>query len=258
VLILLAARPTGAQWLCPPLYAAADGSDAAGRSGGADQPWATIGYVLGRVPDGSTILVRPGRYDGQVRLDAAFANGVTVRAEQPYTAQLRHTATVVTSYYGQGITLEGFDIAHSSPGVGALVVTFRYNTVAGELPGNAFAMRLNREGVNLPNANISLYGNIWADPTGTMNDFSDTPPADTASFVLRNTLYWNGGAALPETSDDLIFLSADPAALLIDPQIAPIAQMINAPRSPFILYNGVYANHHQPPTCSARPAVRAA
>jgi hypothetical protein len=391
----LVGAPQRGQAQADTFYVATDGSDAAGRSGGADQPWATIAYALGRVPDGSTILVRPGRYDGRVRLDAAFANGVTVRAEQPYTAQLRHTATVVTSYYGQGITLEGFDIAHSGPEAGALVVqiqdlrsdgaterivlrnnilhdshnndivkvnngarniaivgnvfynqagsdehidinsvtdvlvqdnvffndfagsgranandtssyivikdsngaddgivgaaritvrrniflnwegspgsnfilvgedgnayyeadtvliennlllgtsanpirapfgvkgarnvTFRYNTVAGDLPGNAFAMRLNREGANLPNANISLYGNIWADPTGTMNDFSDTPPADTASFVLRNNLYWNGGAALPETSDDLIFPSADPAAILDDPALPALAGVV--------------------------------
>ncbi len=376
-------------------YVATDGSDAAERSGATDQPWATIEYALGQVPDGSTILVRPGIYNGRVRLDAEFAVGVTVRAAQPYTARLRHTATVVTSYYGQGITLEGFDIAHSGPGAGALVVqiqnlrsegvterivlrnnilhdsynndilkvnngarnvailgnmfynqagsdehidinsvtdvlvqdniffnnfagsgrtnanstssyivikdsngdsdgivgteqitvqrniflnwegspgsnfvlvgedgndyyeardvliennlllgnsanpirapfgvkgardiTFRYNTVFGDMPGQAFALRLNREGANLPNANINLYGNIWADPSGTMNDFSDTPPADTASFELRNNLYWNGGAAVPESSDDLVNVSDDTAAMLGDPAVPALDALV--------------------------------
>lgn len=375
-------------------YVATDGDDAAGRSGGAEQPWATIDYALERVPDGSTILVRPGTYTGRVRLDATFAQGVTVRSEVPYAALLRHSATVVTSYYGQGITLEGFDIAHSGPGAAALVVqiqnlrddgvterivlrnnilhdsynndivkvnngardvtivgnifynqagsdehidinsvadvlvqdniffndfagsgrlndnttssyivikdsngdsdgvvgaeritvrrniflhwegspgsnfilvgedgnpyyeardvliennllfgdsanpirapfgvkgardvTFRYNTVVGAMPGNAFALRLNREGANLPNLNIVLYGNIWANPTGTMTDFSDTPPADTTSFTLRNNLYWNGGAAIPSGADDLINVGADPSATLGDPALPEFARL---------------------------------
>src|SRR5581483_3785390 len=47
---------------------------------------------------------------------------ITVRSEVPYRALLRHTSTVVQAFYGQGIALEGFDIAHSGPGAGALVV----------------------------------------------------------------------------------------------------------------------------------------
>lgn len=102
-------------------YVATDGSNLRG-DGSSPNPWATITHAVNNVPDASTILVRPGQYDGQVRLDQVFAQGITVQSEVPYRARLRHTSTVVTCFYGQGISLEGFDIAHSGPGAGALVI----------------------------------------------------------------------------------------------------------------------------------------
>ena len=101
--------------------AADGGSDSTG-DGSPGSPWATIEHALEQVPDESAILVRPGTYVGRVRLRGQFAQGVVVRSELPYQAQLRNNGTVVTCFYGQGITLEGFDIAHAGPGAGALVV----------------------------------------------------------------------------------------------------------------------------------------
>ncbi|PKO19129.1 MAG: hypothetical protein CVU39_00835 [Chloroflexi bacterium HGW-Chloroflexi-10] len=378
-------------------YVALTGSDSSG-NGSLASPWRTIDHALENVPDGSTILVRPGRYDGRVRLDEVFASGVTVRSEVPYQAQLRHTDTVVTCFYGKGITLEGFDIAHS--GTGALViqiqdligspggsdtvsrivlrnnvlhdsynndilkinngasnitvegnlfynqtgsdehidinsvtdvvvqdnvffndfegsgrtnpnntgsfivikdsngnddsnlgsrdisvrrniffnwqgstgsyfvlvgedgtanyeaqgvlvennlmlgnaanvmraafgvkgsrdVTFRNNTVVGDLPALAFAMRLNVEDENQPVTDVYFYNNIWSDPTGSMgaenvdrpNDFSDTPPAEVDVFTLDNNLYWNGGEAVPLDAAEEINYDDDSNRLMADPQL---------------------------------------
>ena len=47
-------------------------------------PWATITYALDRVPDQSTVRVRPGTYPGRIRIRGNFPVGVTVRSEVPY------------------------------------------------------------------------------------------------------------------------------------------------------------------------------
>jgi hypothetical protein len=96
--------PTGAIYRVAPQ---ADGGDDGGGDGSARAPWATIGHAVGQVPDGSTILVAPGTYAGQIDLDESFAEGVVIRSEVPYQARLRHSGTVVRVFTGQGITLRG-------------------------------------------------------------------------------------------------------------------------------------------------------
>ncbi|MDY7076152.1 MAG: right-handed parallel beta-helix repeat-containing protein [Chloroflexota bacterium] len=380
-------------------YVATDGDDDTG-DGSISNPWASITHALDNVPDGSTVLVRPGDYTGRVRIRGTFPQGVAVRSEVDYQARLRHDDTVVTAYTHpngvQGITLEGFDIAHDGPGAGALVVhidgggdgsvshitlrnnvlhdsydndilkinhgiqhitvtgnifynqtgsdehidinsasdvvvqdnvffndfagsgrvngnntssyivikdsnqdgdiyvgsqhitvrrnvffnwegssgnnfvlvgedghpiheawdvlvennlmlgnsanlmrapfgvkggrdvTFRHNTVVGDMPARAFAMRLNTEGDNPPNEDILFYNNVWSDPTGTMgaqgatnpsdpDDFSDTHFGQTLSFALDHNLYWNGGDDIPYDSSELVNYTDDTNRTVGDP-----------------------------------------
>ena len=105
----------------PQFYVSLDGDDRLG-DGSRGRPWATISYAVRHVPDGALIWVAPGVYHGRVDLVGRFPTGITIRAERPYQAALRHTDTVVTAFYAQGITLEGFDIAHTDPGATFYVV----------------------------------------------------------------------------------------------------------------------------------------
>lgn len=126
------------------------------------------------------------------------------------------------------------NVMRASFGVkGGRDITFRHNTVVGDLPALAFAMRLNREGANPVNENISFYNNIWSDPTGSMgasfggsNDFSDTPPGDLATFELDNNLYWNGGSSLPEDPSEEVNPSDDTAAIEADPRLADQTSLV--------------------------------
>jgi len=116
---------------------------------------------------------------------------------------------------------------------GSRDVTFRNNTVVGDLPSLAFAMRLNTEGQNNPNENINFYNYIWSDHTGTMgagsfggNDFSDTPIGETVSFVLENNLYYNGANPMPQDINELINYTDDPVSVIGDPVMPSQAGLI--------------------------------
>ena len=103
-------------------YVAVDGDDAPDR-GTQQSPWATISYAIDNVADGATILVGAGTYNGQVRLDQKFSSGIVIRSLPLYQARLRHdNGAAVICFTCQGVTLEGFDIAHSANNDRGLVI----------------------------------------------------------------------------------------------------------------------------------------
>jgi hypothetical protein len=112
-------------------------------------------------------------------------------------------------------------------------ITFRNNTVMGDLPSLAYAMRVNVENAAVTNDEINFYNNIWSDPTGTMgassggsNDFSDTPPADINDWVLSNNQYWNGGAAIPTDAAEAINFGSDRNRIVANPGLPSLAGLV--------------------------------
>lgn len=191
-------------------YVATDGVDDIPGGTSAD-PWATITYALNNVPDDSLILVRPGTYTGRVRLRGTFAQGVTVRSEVPYQARLRNNGTVVTCFYGQGITLEGFDIAHSGSGAGPLVIQIQDLIDGPEQVGritlrnNILHDSYNNDILKVNNnaTDVLIEGNMFYNQAGSdehidvnsvanviiqdnvfFNDSSGSVPNDTSSFIV--------------------------------------------------------------------------
>lgn len=104
---------------------------------------------------------------------------------------------------------------------GARDITFRANTITGDLPLGAvswgYAMRLGREGLNPVNEDVAFHNNVWSDPTATMEHFSSGSPDNTTGAVLDNNLYYNGGAPIPVDADRVLNVDDDPSAVVEDP-----------------------------------------
>ena len=196
-------------------YVATDGDDTTG-DGSLGNPWATITQALDSVDDQSLILVRPGTYNGRVRIRGTFPVGVTVRSEVPYAAQLRNNDRVITAYSHpdgvEGITLEGFDIAHDGPGAAPLVVHIDGN---GNVEVSRIVLRNNILHdsydndilkINNSTREITVQGNLFFNQFGSdehidinsvqnvvvqdnifLNDFAAsgrTDPGNTSSFIV--------------------------------------------------------------------------
>lgn len=149
--------------------------------------------------------------------------------------------TIVPYYQASGIMIENnLMIGNSGNKIHSALkitsgadITFRNNTVVGDMPANTYAFRLDAAGSML-NQDIRFFNNIWSDPTGTMgsegpgdnNDFSDTPEAVISSFEIRNNLYWNGGEPVPFNQSDMINYTIDQRAMIQDPKLADSASLV--------------------------------
>ncbi len=187
----------------PIYYVAVNGSDAAG-GGSEENPWATISHALDNVPDGVTILVRPGTYNGQVDLRGAFTRGVIVRSEQPYQARLRHNDTVLVCFRGKGITLEGFDISHSGPGAARYVIQIQ-DLIGSQSGGANYVSRITLRNniihdsynddlvkVNNGAGQIIITGNIFYNQQGLDSHIDANSVTDV---TIEDNIFFNDFAA---------------------------------------------------------------
>ena len=67
---------------------------------------------------------------------------------------------------------------------------------------------------------------MGAENNNRPNDFSDTPPADIASFTIDNNLYWNGDAPIPEDGNELINYTDDTNRQVTNPLLPDITNVV--------------------------------
>src|SRR5262249_55330130 len=113
-------------------------------------------------------------YQGLVSLDGKFTAGLRVISQEPYAARLRNHGTVVRSFRGSHIALEGFDIAHDGPGAGTLVIQIQ-----------------DADGTGATN-NITLRNNVI--PDSYSNDLAKINNGATHILVEHNVFYNQSGS----------------------------------------------------------------
>lgn len=108
---VVALAPSAAQ--AATYYVATDGSNFFG-NGSSTSPWATIGYGIGRLAGGDTLIVRAGTYTDLDNFINARLTPIpsgqpgaytTIRAEMPYSVRIRNAGTV--DYYDNMIRVTG-------------------------------------------------------------------------------------------------------------------------------------------------------
>lgn len=117
---------------------------------------------------------------------------------------------------------------------GAKNINFYNNTITGNLPSNAYALRVNKEGANKINTNLTLSNNIWSDKTGTMgqqsandtNDFSDVLFNQLDDFSMNNNIIFNGINELPSSYFDKVNPSDDKFLINDDPHLPEVNSLI--------------------------------
>ena len=124
---------------------------------------------------------------------------------------------------------------------GSKDITFRFNTIVGDLPSRNFAARLLALGSNQANSNIQLSNNIWSDPSGTMGtegfngaDVFESPIGSNDSVLIDNNLYFNGGNAIPIDASQDVMVADDLNAIFADPQLPNQSDLV------LPTYNGTF------------------
>jgi len=172
-------------------YVAPNGSDQSG-NGSLTNPWASISYAIDQVSDGTTVEVAPGTYNGRVRLDQAFSNGVVIRSTQAYQARLRYDAgAVVICFTCRGVTLEGFDIAHSANNVGGLVIQIQNNVIGDvTLRNNIIHDSTDNDLLKINNGanDVLVEGNLFYNQAGS-DEHIDINSA--TNITVRDNVFFN-------------------------------------------------------------------
>ncbi len=113
--------------------------------------------------------------------------------------------------------------------VDAQGVTFRANTFVGDDTDDPFAGWVGTRDGSPPSEDVDFWGNIFASPSGNMQDgLIESPAALVTSGAISHNLYWNGGQPIPEIAGDRFNYTNDADRVVADPDI-PV-QPVTLPR----------------------------
>ena len=178
-------------------YVAPTGNDSGG-DGSYNSPWGTIGHASDQVPDGSLILVLPGTYTGRIELKHKFSDGVVIRSAKPYQARLRNDGQVLAIFTGAGVTIEGFDLAHSISPADRYVIQIQDAAGDGKgardiiLRNNVIHDSYNNDLLKVNNgaAGITIEGNIFYNMGGPEID-SHIDINSVTDIHVQDNLFFN-------------------------------------------------------------------
>jgi hypothetical protein len=110
---------------------------------------------------------------------------------------------------------------------GSQDVTVRNNTVSGDLPARSYAARLIAGDTNPGNDALVFLGNVFTDPTGTMDnegysgvDVFDAPADQNQQVSLNTNLFFNGANPVPADNGQFVSAYDDANAVFADPLLA--------------------------------------
>lgn len=190
-LTALGARPSAAQTACE-RWVAPDGDNA--NPGTSAQPWATLDYASANVPDNHcTVWFKDGVYTGAHSLYERFNTSVTFRAENAYRAVLQYAGTVVKVFGARHMTFEGFELRHTGPGAGALVMQVQQDGVHWAehivIRDNVFHDSYNNDLLKINNGArfVTVAGNVFYNQAGSdehidVNSVTDVTIQDNIFF----------------------------------------------------------------------------
>ncbi len=123
----ISALPQACEYWVAPVPAGSDSNP-----GTFSQPWATLDYASAHVPDNNCIVwFKNGIYTGSNELHERFQTLTTFKAINPYQAILQYSGAVIRVKGTRNMVFEGFELRHTGPGAGALVVYVERNTHTG-------------------------------------------------------------------------------------------------------------------------------
>lgn len=162
-------------------FVATTGNDATG-TGSTSNPWETIGFAIGKISGGDTLVVRNGVYVGTANFIANVPNGTanqytTIMAESPMDVRIQSTTAL--QYYDNQLLLAGdyvkvdgfiFDMAVSN-----------YPPYIGEINGNY--NKLTRS-IFKRSGDIDRYGGLLA-INGSDNLVEDTAGVGACRYCFK-------------------------------------------------------------------------